>query len=61
MDMFLNRRGGVPVRDQIVTGATNVIFTSPTTQSREREKGKVPLGGLKELVDSIAKLGGKKE
>jgi hypothetical protein len=49
------------VRDQIVTGATNVIFTSPTSQSKEREKSSVTLGGLKELVDSIAKLGGKKE
>ncbi len=49
------------VRDQIVTGATNVIFTSPTSHSKEREKSNVTLGGLKELVDSIAKLGGKKD
>lgn len=49
------------VRDQIVTGATNVIFTSPTSHTREREKGDAGVSGLKELVDSIAKLTGKKE
>jgi hypothetical protein len=49
------------VRDQIVTGATNVIFTSPTSRARERAKSDLSLGGLRELVDSIAKLGGKKD
>ena len=49
------------VRDQIVTGATNVIFTSPTSRSKENDKGGISLGGVKDLVDSIAKLGSKKE
>ncbi|RYF13879.1 MAG: hypothetical protein EOO30_20070 [Comamonadaceae bacterium] len=49
------------VRDQIVTGATNVIFTSPTSFAKDREKGDVSLGGVKELIDSIAKLGGRKD
>lgn len=49
------------VRDQIVTGATNVIFTSPTARAREHDKADPGIGGLKELVDSITKLVSKKE
>lgn len=49
------------VRDQIVTGATNVIFTSPTSRSKESDKGGISLGGVKDLVDSIAKIGSKKD
>lgn len=44
------------VRDQIVTGATNVIFNSPTARSKEGEKLAPTISGLKEVVDAIAKL-----
>lgn len=44
------------VRDQIVTGATNVIFTSPTAQSKELSKAEAPIEKLKELIESISKL-----
>lgn len=49
------------VRDQIVTGATNVIFSSPTTKSVDNEKNDKTLGNMKELVDSLTKLISKKE
>lgn len=44
------------VRDQIVTGATNVIFAIPTSRVPEKEKSDKVLGGMKELLDSVAKL-----
>lgn len=44
------------VRDQIVTGATNVIFAIPTSRTPEKEKSEKILGGMKELLDSVAKL-----
>lgn len=44
------------VRDQIVTGATNVIFSAPTTRRAEPERTDRVLGSMKELVDSVAKL-----
>jgi hypothetical protein len=44
------------VRDQIVTGATNVIFSAPTTRKVESERSDRVLGSTKELLDSIAKL-----
>lgn len=49
------------VRDQIVTGATNVIFTSPTSNSKESEKGDLTIAGVKELFDSVSKLVSKKD
>lgn len=48
------------VRDQIVTGATTVIFTAPTTRKPEAERSDKVLGSMKELIDSVAKLVPKK-
>ncbi|MCA2935060.1 MAG: hypothetical protein ING36_06710 [Burkholderiales bacterium] len=44
------------VRDQIVTGATNVIFSAPTTRKAEPERSDRVLGSMRELIDSVAKL-----
>jgi hypothetical protein len=44
------------VRDQIVTGATNVIFTSPTAKSVDSSKDDKTLSGMKDILDSIGKL-----
>jgi len=49
------------VRDQIVTGATNVIFSSPTSKHVESEKQEKILGGVKEIFDSVSKLMPRKE
>jgi hypothetical protein len=49
------------VRDQIVTGATNVIFSSPTSKYKESEKSDKVLGGIREMIDSLAKLLPKKD
>lgn len=49
------------VRDQIVTGATNVIFSSPTSRHIDTEKQDKVLGGVKEIFDSVAKLIPKKD
>jgi hypothetical protein len=44
------------VRDQIVSGAANVIFSSPVGQRAERETSGDVIAGAKELVDAAAKL-----
>ena len=44
------------VRDQIVTGATNVIFSAPTTRRSEPERSDRVLGYMRELLDTVAKL-----
>lgn len=44
------------VRDQIVTGATNVIFSAPTSKRVDAERSDKVLGSVKEVIDSIAKL-----
>jgi hypothetical protein len=44
------------VRDQIVTGATNVIFNSPTAHAKDGEKLEPTVSSLKEVIDSISKL-----
>lgn len=49
------------VRDQIVTGATNVIFTAPTSRLKEPERSDKVLNSVKEIVDSLGKLLPKKE
>lgn len=49
------------VRDQIVTGATNVIFTSPTAKSNESSRDDKTLSGVRDIVDSIGKLIPKKD
>jgi len=49
------------VRDQIVTGATNVIFSIPTLRIPEKERSDKVLGGMKELLDSFAKVLPRKE
>lgn len=46
------------VRDQIVTGATSVIFRSPT--KKHREEGDQALGGVKEILTSVRDLVQKK-
>ena len=43
------------VRDQIVTGATNVIFSSPTARAKESEKADAVISGIREIVDSVGK------
>jgi hypothetical protein len=48
------------VRDQIVTAASTVIFTSPTEQARKVESGSVMLGSMKEIVDALTKAVGKR-
>lgn len=49
------------VRDQIVTGATNVIFSVPTGRNSAPEKTENVMGGLKDVLDAMAKLIPKKE
>ncbi|MGV8836160.1 hypothetical protein [Cellvibrio sp.] len=49
------------VRDQIVTAATNVIFSTPAKQKIEPENSEKLLDSVKELFDSIAKILPKKE
>lgn len=49
------------IRDQIVTGATNVIFSSPIAKNSESDKQDKVLGGIKEVFDSLAKLVPKKD
>ncbi|NBW50108.1 MAG: hypothetical protein EBR49_08435 [Betaproteobacteria bacterium] len=44
------------VRDQIVTGATNVIFSAPTTRRADPERSDKVIGSMKELLDSVGKL-----
>lgn len=44
------------VRDQIVTGATNVIFSAPTTRKSEPERSDKVIGSMRELLDSVGKL-----
>lgn len=44
------------VRDQIVTGATNVIFSAPTTRRGEPERSDRVIGSMRDLLDSVAKL-----
>jgi hypothetical protein len=44
------------VRDQIVTGATNVIFSAPTTRKAEPERSDRVIGSMKELLESVGKL-----
>jgi hypothetical protein len=44
------------VRDQIVTGATNVIFSTPTSRKSEPDRSDKLLGSMKDVIDSIAKL-----
>jgi hypothetical protein len=48
------------VRDQIVTAASNVIFTSPTEQARKVESSNAMLGGMKEVVEALTKAVGKR-
>jgi hypothetical protein len=48
------------VRDQIVTGATSVIFSSPTLRAKETEKSDAVIGGVREIVESLGKAFGRK-
>lgn len=48
------------VRDQIVTAATTVIFTSPSEQARKAESSSAMLGNMKEVIDTMSKALGKK-
>jgi len=49
------------VRDQIVTGATNVIFSSPTSKHIEPENQEKVLDSVKNIFDSVSKLVSRKE
>lgn len=48
------------IRDQIVTAATSVIFSSPSEQARKMETSNAMLGGFKEVVDAMGKALSKK-
>jgi hypothetical protein len=48
------------IRDQIVTAATAVIFSSPSEQARKMETSNAMLGGFKEVVDAMGKALSKK-
>lgn len=48
------------VKDQIVTGATTVIFTSPTQDSKSAQNSDAVLSGVKELIESVGKAFSKK-
>jgi hypothetical protein len=48
------------VRDQIVTAASTVIFTSPTEQARKFESSNAMLDGMKEVVETLSKAVGKR-
>jgi hypothetical protein len=45
----------VAVKDQIVSGATNVIFTSPISKVQDFDKAAMPLEDLKGLIDTVGK------
>lgn len=49
------------VRDQIVTGATNVIFSSPTSKDINSDNAEKAFSGIKEILDSVSKLLPRKE
>jgi len=44
------------VRDQIVSGAANVIFSSPVGQKTDSEGSLDPVAGAKELLETASKL-----
>ena len=48
------------VRDQIVTGATGVIFTSPTAQHKTGERSAKSLRDVTALIEAASKLAGPK-
>lgn len=48
------------VRDQIVTAATSVIFSSPSEQARKAETSNAMVGGFREIVDVMGKALSKK-
>lgn len=48
------------IRDQIVTAATAVIFSSPSEQARKMETSNAMLGSFKEVVDAMSKALAKK-
>lgn len=48
------------VRDQIVTTATTVIFSSPSEQARKTETSNAMLGSLREVVEAMGKALSKK-
>jgi hypothetical protein len=47
-------------RDQIVTAATSVIFSSPSEQARKMETSDAMLGGFKEVIEAMGKALSKK-
>ncbi len=54
----LAREGNI--RDQIVTAATTVIFSSPSEQARKAESSNMQLGGMKEMIEMMTKAFSKK-
>ena len=48
------------VKDQIVSGATNVIFSSPISKTQEHEKDVMPTEGVKNIIESVIKLVGRR-
>lgn len=48
------------VKDQIVSGATSVIFSSPISKTQEHEKDVMPTEGVKNIIESVIKLVGRR-
>lgn len=48
------------VKDQIVTGATAVIFNSPSQEARNTQSSEAVLSGVKEIIESFGKAFSKK-
>jgi hypothetical protein len=44
------------VRDRIVTGATTVIFSSPTVLAKQAENSEATIAGMKEMLESLGKF-----
>jgi hypothetical protein len=49
------------VRDQIVTGATNVIFSAPINKKSEPDQPNKMLDYMKDVLDTVTKLIPKKD
>nr|WP_321239297.1 hypothetical protein [uncultured Tolumonas sp.] len=43
------------VKDQIVTGATSVIFSSPSQDAKNNQNSDAVLSGIKEMIESVGK------
>jgi len=44
------------VRDRIVTGATTVIFSSPTVIAKEAENSEATIAGMNKMLEALGKF-----